>query len=118
MANPANTVPSSLCSNAFSGVLNLPNANQNYNLFSLVSAIDPNAAVNVAQLLVIALDTNTNNVAIVQRTNMSAMTDGDQIIPTDSRNFSTSPRNGISLSQFFLRSDATNQKVRVHAVVG
>jgi len=118
MANPVGTVPSSLCSNAFSGVLNLPNANQNYNLFSLVSAVDPNAAINVAQLIVIALDGNTNNVAIVQRTNMTAMSDGDQIIPTASRNFSTAPRNGISLSQFFLRSDAVNQKIRVHAVVG
>lgn len=111
------TLPTSRQSNPFSGVLTLAAQNTNYNLYSLIAAIDPNAAINVAQLLLIADDGNSNNIALIQGRAMSAMTDGDQMIPTSSRNFGNGFSNGVSLATFKVRSDANNQKLRVHCIV-
>lgn len=110
----ANILPTSRCSNPFSGFVTLTSANTNYNLFSLVSTIDPNAAVNVAQLLIINEGTNTISKG---KSTMAALTDGDQIIPTDSRNYSNGYSNGVSMSNIWVRSDGAAQKLWVEAIV-
>jgi hypothetical protein len=97
----------------FYGVVTLTNADTNYNLYSLISAIKSTAARNCAQLELLAPLANTNNVAVGPGS-MAALTDGDQMIAGDSRNFSGGGgANPVSVTEIFVRSDGAGQKLAV-----
>lgn len=101
----------------FYRTVTLASANTNYNLYTLMAAIDPNVGRNFMQLQIIAPAGNSNNVSIGWG-GMSALSDGDEMFPTSSRNFdSGGGRNEISVTDKFVRSDGVDQKLFIRGML-
>lgn len=99
----------------FHQLVTLPLADTTYNLFSLMEVVTPNAPRKCNTLYLASGGANTNNIAI-GGSNMAAMTDGDAMFPTGSRQYK-GDMNSVSTTEFYVRSDAADQQVFVHAIL-
>lgn len=97
----------------FSKVVNLPTANTNYKIRTLLLVIDPNAPMVLSNALIKAMSANAGTVAFGDSA-MAAVTDGAELTATDSL-AAAAGEAGIILdtSAGYLIADANNQKVLI-----